>query len=52
MNESEDILDEILRSMSEQPKLLGGRLSEEEAIECRARTERIEMFLDSLSQTG
>ena len=51
MKENEEILDEILRLISEQPKLPGGRLSEEEAIECRARTERIEMFLDSLSKT-
>lgn len=52
MGEQEGILDEILGLISEQMKALGGILSEEEAMKCRAREERLEDLLELIERDG
>jgi hypothetical protein len=52
MGETEAILDEIYRLISEQTKALGGKLSEETNIKCRLRAERIRELLDRIKQDG
>jgi hypothetical protein len=50
MRETEAILDELFRLISEQTKLLEGRLSEEAAITCRLRAERIKELLERIKR--
>jgi hypothetical protein len=50
MEETEAILEEIYRLISEQSKILEGRLSEDEAIKCRFRAERIKELLELIKR--
>jgi hypothetical protein len=50
MKETEAILDEIFRLVSEQAKALEGRLSEEKAVNCRLRAEPIKELLHASSE--
>lgn len=50
MGETEAILDEIYRLISEQTKVLEGRPSEEAAIKCRLRAERIKELLERIKR--
>jgi hypothetical protein len=50
MKETEAILDEIFRLVSEQAKALEGKLSEEKAVKCRLRAERIKELLERITR--
>jgi len=50
MGETDAILEEIYRLISEQSKILEGRLSEEAALDCRSRAERIKELLERIKR--